>query len=68
MFLISAAVAFVLTWLFGYKDPEELEAAKKEGIVYAPVEGTAIPYTEIADPTFASGALGQGPALPMQPN
>ena len=60
MFLISAAVAFVLTWLFGYKDPEELEAAKKEGIVYAPVEGTAIPYTEIADPTFASGALGQG--------
>lgn len=60
MFLISAAVAFVLTWLFGYKDPEELEAAKKKGIVYAPVEGTAIPYTEIADPTFASGALGQG--------
>ena len=60
MFLISAAVAFVLTWLFGYKDPEELEAAKKKDIVYAPVEGTAIPYTEIADPTFASGALGQG--------
>ena len=60
MFLISASVAFVLTWLFGYKDPEQLEAAKKKGIVYAPVEGTAIPYTEIADPTFASGALGQG--------
>ena len=60
MFLISAAVAFVLTWLFGYKDPEQLEAAKKKDIVYAPVEGTAIPYTEIADPTFASGALGQG--------
>ena len=60
MFPISAAVAFVLTWLFGYKDPEQLEAAKKKGIVYAPVEGTANPYTEIADPTFASGALGQG--------
>lgn len=60
MFLISASVAFVLTWLFGYKDPEELEAAKKKDIVYAPVEGTVIPYTEIADPTFASGALGQG--------
>lgn len=60
MFLISASVAFVLTWLFGYKDPEQLEAAKKKGVVYAPVEGTAIPYTEIADPTFASGALGQG--------
>ena len=88
MFLISAGVAFVLTWLFGYKDPEDvagkstekaektekaetgkqaekaeaeqLAAPKKEGIVYAPVEGTAVPYTEIGDPTFASGALGQG--------
>ncbi len=29
-----------------------VEAAKKEGTVYAPVEGTAIPYTEIANPTF----------------
>ena len=37
-----------------------VEAEKKEGTVYAPVEGTVIPYTEIADPTFASGALGQG--------
>ena len=93
MFLISAAVAFVLTWLFGYKDPqgdvkntedgkpdaaaaEKTETAaveetageqgagsepvKKGGIVYAPVEGTAVSYTEIADPTFASGVLGQG--------
>lgn len=80
MFLISSAVAFTLTWLFGYKDPENaeeketaeaelkmteaedmnVEAEKKEGTVYAPVEGTVIPYTEIADPTFASGALGQG--------
>ncbi len=80
MFLISAGVAFVLTWMFGYKDPEDTEKKEevkseqsgtaetekleevsvKEGIVYAPVEGTVIPYTEIADPTFASGALGQG--------
>ena len=28
--------------------------------MYAPVEGTAVSYTEIADPTFASGVLGQG--------
>lgn len=80
MFLISAGVAFVLTWMFGYKDPEDTEKKEevkseqsgtaetekleevsvKEGIVYAPVEGTVIPHTEIADPTFASGALGQG--------
>lgn len=28
--------------------------------MYAPVEGRVIPHTEIADATFASGALGTG--------
>lgn len=77
MFLISAGVAFVLTWMFGYKDatekvPEKKEPVKeiveeeaaetecKEDIVYAPVEGTAIPYTEIKDEVFAAGTLGKG--------
>ena len=81
MFLISAGVAFVLTWMFGYKDPEGEEkkapasekpaeesadpaklpaAEEKSCLIYAPVEGRAVSYTEIADPTFASGALGQG--------
>ena len=81
MFLISAGVAFVLTWMFGYKDPEGEEkkapasekpaeesadpaklpaAEEKSCLIYAPVEGRAVFYTEIADPTFASGALGQG--------
>lgn len=74
MFLISACVAFALTWVFGYKDPEE--AAKTEtkteeaapavqieteaNAVYAPVEGRVILHTEIKDATFASGALGAG--------
>lgn len=77
MFLISAGVAFALTWMFGYKDaketvPEKKELAKeiveeetaetesKEDIVYAPAEGTAIPYTEIKDEVFAAGTLGKG--------
>lgn len=73
MFLISAGVAFALTWVFGYKDPvEETEKAgasetealpaieTEAGTVYAPLTGTAIPYTEIKDETFASGALGTG--------
>lgn len=62
MFLISAGVAFALTWVFGYKDPEDSakEEGKEEDMIYAPAEGRAIPYTEIGDPTFASGALGQG--------
>ncbi len=78
MFLISAAVAFALTWMFGYKDPVEVKSTSKEaapmanetaapeqsgpkgGSVYAPVTGEAVSYTEIADPTFASGVLGKG--------
>ena len=74
MFLISAGVAFALTWIFGYKDPGETaktETKKEEAApavrieteanaVYAPVEGRVIPHTEIGDATFASGALGAG--------
>ncbi len=76
MFLIAAGASFALTWMFGYKDPEEpVKPAEKEELaetasavhmetepnaVYAPVEGRVIPYTEIGDETFASGALGAG--------
>ena len=72
MFAIAAGVAFVLTWMFGYKDPAEAPKAKapeapalpsiecKPGTVYAPVSGTAIPSEEIPDETFAAGVLGRG--------
>ena len=69
MAAISIAVAFVLTWLFGYKDAEEPAAGKAEalpavdcrpGTVYAPVSGTVIPSEEIPDATFAAGVLGRG--------
>ncbi len=55
------------------KEKEALEQAAKEmpqtevpvitceaGDIYAPVKGNAVPYTEIPDPTFASGILGTG--------
>lgn len=72
MMVVSVGVAFALTWMFGYKDPveEKKETAPKAeaapaveteaGCVYAPLEGTVIPHTEIKDETFASGALGAG--------
>lgn len=74
MSVISISVAFVLTWMFGYKDavPEaaEVESAPKAaplpavdcvpGTVYAPVSGTVIPSEEIPDETFAAGVLGRG--------
>ena len=67
MAAISIGVAFVLTWLFGYKDPapaKETSAAPavecRPGTVYAPVSGTVIPSEEIPDETFAAGVLGRG--------
>ncbi|MCI8982130.1 MAG: PTS transporter subunit EIIC [Hungatella sp.] len=42
---------------------EEKPAAGIEtepGCIYAPVEGKAIPHTEIQDPTFAAGVVGEG--------
>ena len=75
MATISIGVAFVLTWMFGYKDAEPAQDAKpapaqdesplpsiqcQPGAVYAPVSGTAIPSEEIPDETFATGVLGQG--------
>lgn len=30
------------------------------GCIYAPVEGRAIPHTEIQDPTFSAGVVGEG--------
>ena len=32
----------------------------ESGCIYAPVEGTAIPHTEIKDATFAAGVVGEG--------
>ena len=86
MFVIAFGVAFVLTWLFGYKDvvPEnEAPVAGKnveqaadsseennsesdpedENILYSPLEGTAIPLSQVNDATFASEVLGKGMAV-----
>ncbi|MCI8399719.1 MAG: PTS transporter subunit EIIC [Oscillibacter sp.] len=75
MSVISIGVAFVLTWIFGYKDaapeaaPKSGEAPQAEplpsidcqpGTVYAPVSGTVIPSEEVPDATFAAGILGRG--------
>lgn len=73
MAAISIGVAFVLTWLFGYKDAETAAPAAPKpektaqvpvqcqpGTLYAPVAGTVIPSEEIPDETFAAGVLGRG--------
>ena len=75
MMVVSVGAAFVLTWLFGFKD--EKKEAKKEGVVeevtvqdpafqaeknavYSPLKGNVIPLEEVKDETFAAGILGQG--------
>ncbi|MBU5482617.1 PTS beta-glucoside transporter subunit IIBCA [Blautia sp. MSJ-19] len=90
MFAIAFGVAFILTWMFGYKDevqetakaevPAEktaeavetkeaetqLTAEQKETkaqILYSPLEGTAIPLSQVKDDTFASEVLGKGMAV-----
>ena len=99
MFAISFGVAFVLTWMFGYKDevqpaaetvqkktPEkevtkeavteiaetsestviqEKSTDKKSKIctLYSPLNGIAIPLSEVKDETFAGEVLGKGMAV-----
>lgn len=71
MFAIAAGVAFVLTWMFGYKDV--VKEPKKEKVLpipttvaitadgkeaIQPVNGTIVNASEIPDPTFATEAMG----------
>ena len=71
--VIAAGIAFALTWVV-WKEEEPAAASggsapaapaapaidTEPGVIYSPVEGTAIPRDQIPDPTFASGVLGDG--------
>ena len=74
----AAAVAFVLTWFFGYKDKEDAPAESKStalkeinvpekeynnDTVYAPLEGKVVALADVPDATFAEGVLGLGAAI-----
>lgn len=74
----AAAVAFVLTWFFGYKDKEDAPAESKsrdskeitvpekeynDDTVYAPLEGKVVALADVPDATFAEGVLGLGAAI-----
>lgn len=71
--VVAIVSAFIATMLLGgalgkkeakKKAEEKSEPAvsieTEKGCIYAPVEGTVIPHTEIKDATFASGAVGNG--------
>lgn len=72
-FVIATAAAFLCSWML-YKDEvsdEQPQAvhAENDGFVpeantvYAPVKGEVLALSEVADETFASGALGAGCAI-----
>ena len=72
---VAIACAFAATMflgkVLGQKEKENKASSNVEnkpapsietesGCIYAPVEGTAIPHTEIKDATFAAGVVGEG--------
>ena len=76
---IAFAVTFAAVWLWGYKEEdtddsgtENVQEGKKasaeenvlpsEGIA-SPVNGKAVPLSEVPDPTFAEEMLGKGAAV-----
>lgn len=65
----AIVIPFVLVVLF-LKEPAETETTEVPGAdaandvaVLAPVDGTVIPLSEVADAAFADGSLGQGVAI-----
>ena len=79
MVLVTLALGFALTWIFGYKE-EEVEAQKEvvaEDIasaesapvalqaetIAAPLKGEVVALENVNDPVFSSGAMGKGAAI-----
>ncbi|MEH7626555.1 beta-glucoside-specific PTS transporter subunit IIABC [Bacillus subtilis] len=70
--LIGAAIAVilpvVLIQIFGYGEdiaaqPEKEQLQTNEETVYAPFSGKVIPFSNVPDEVFSSGAMGQGLAI-----
>lgn len=75
----AAATAFVLTWLFGYREDEEETVSEKksensddihiteenfdDNKVYSPLSGKVTALSDVPDETFAAGVLGLGAAI-----
>lgn len=75
---ISFIVTFVLTWILGFEDEiyENNKESNKEEFnqqkislnnqtieIITPLQGKVVPLSEVNDPIFASGAVGQGVAI-----
>ncbi|MET0989788.1 MAG: beta-glucoside-specific PTS transporter subunit IIABC [Glaciihabitans sp.] len=63
----AVLIPFLLTVIVGFKDPVAEEtttaASGNDLVVLSPLDGTAIPLSEVPDAVFAGGALGKGAAI-----
>lgn len=63
----AMVLAFVLTLVFGFKDPRDEERVATGAVapldIATPVAGTVIPLSEVPDAVFASEALGRSAAI-----
>ncbi|MDL5351862.1 beta-glucoside-specific PTS transporter subunit IIABC [Microbacterium sp. zg-YB36] len=63
---VAIIVPFLLTVIVGFKDPEEdavIPAESTDVAVLSPLDGTAVPLSQVPDAAFAEGGLGQGVAV-----
>ena len=63
---VAIVVPFLLTVIVGFTDPVDEAVASVDSTdlqVLSPLDGTAVPLTEVPDAVFAGGALGQGVAI-----
>ena len=77
--VVSFTVSAVLTYIMGFKDPVSEEENKDgtaektvqlapsvqaaDQLVLSPIQGKIVDLTEVPDPAFSSGAMGQGIAI-----
>lgn len=67
----AAAVAFLLTWFFGYKDAVDENSKKttaspenkNASVIASPLTGRVVALSDVPDETFAAGVLGEGAAI-----
>jgi len=65
-YFLAIVISCVLTYLFGYKDVpviDQEDKPKAELNLISPVSGVVEDLIQVNDPTFASGALGDGFAV-----
>ena len=82
MVLVTTALGFGLTYAFGYKEEaevaeettseesteanEEISATLQNETIQTPIVGDVVALSDVNDPVFSSGAMGQG--IAVKPN